>query len=38
MALKLGIRHWVLEYNQDYLNDDIGLTLAIYGKVKFVIR
>ena len=27
MTLKLGVKHWVLEYYQVYSNDDPGLTL-----------
>ena len=28
MALKLGMYHWVLQYYQDYSNDDLGLILT----------
>ena len=28
MALKLSMKHWVLEYYQDYTYDDHGLTLT----------
>ena len=34
MILKLGMRHWMLEYYQVYSNDDSGLPLDD-GKVKF---
>ena len=30
MTLKLGIRHWVLEYYQVCSNDDPGLTLTYF--------
>ena len=30
MTLKLGMRHWVLEYYQDCSNDDSGLTLTYF--------
>ena len=28
MTLKIGMQHWVIEYYQDYSNDDPGLTLT----------
>ena len=34
MTLKLGMQHWVLEYYQLNSNDDPGLILTFYGKVK----
>ena len=30
MTLKLGLQHWVLEYYQDYSNDDPGLILSCF--------
>ena len=30
MTLKLGMRHWVLEYYQVCSNDDPGLTLTYF--------
>ena len=30
MTLKLGMQHWVLEYNQFYSNDDPGVTLTYF--------
>ena len=30
MTLKLGMRHWLLEYYQICLNDDPGLTLTYF--------
>ena len=30
MTLKLGIRHWLLEYYQVFSNDDPGLTLTYF--------
>ena len=30
MTLKLGMQYWVLEYYQDYSNDDPGLTLSYF--------
>ena len=30
MTLKLGVQHLVLEYYQDYSNDDPGLTLTYF--------
>ena len=30
MTVKLGMRHWVLEYYQIYSNDDPGLTLTYF--------
>ena len=30
MTLKVGMQHWVLEYYQVYLNEDLGMTLAYF--------
>ena len=30
MTLKLGMQHWVFEYNQVCSNDDPGLTVAYF--------
>ena len=30
MTFKLGMQHWVLEYYQVYLNDDLRLTLTYF--------
>ena len=35
MTFKLGMQHRVLEYYQIPSNDDLGLTLTYYSKVKF---
>ena len=35
MTLKFGMQHRVLEYYQICSNDDPGLTLTFYGKIKF---
>ena len=35
MILKLGMDHQGLKVNRLYINDDLGLTLTYYSKVKF---
>lgn len=35
MTLKLGMQHWVCDY-QDYSNDYLGLTLTFLGQVKLL--
>ena len=35
MTLKLGMQHRMLEYYQVFSNDDPGLTLTFYSKVRF---
>ena len=35
MTLGLGMQHWGLGPNKVSSNDDLGLTLTFYGKVRF---
>ena len=35
MILKVGMDHQGLKVNRLYINDDLGLTLTYYSKVKF---